>query len=316
MALKPVLKQVVLRPCDRENEPGMTKYYLARGETLPLNAQTRRWLRGSFVELSDGVTHYELTGPAGGEVVFLVGSLTVPLFYWDDVVSALHEQGLRTLAYSSYGRGYSDRIVGHYDRDLLVRQAHELLKALGLNEPWHLVGASMGALIALALLADSHEQTRSLTMIGPAGFTDGDAPPVKVATSQLLSAFLGKRFGQALLRSHLSHNVRTPEQVKTLTDMVCDSYRCEGSIYALLATLRDYPLHRQHGLYAQAAKLGIPTLLLWGEGDRVTPIGKFQEVADLLRPSRSRILSDCGHMVAFEYPGETAREMAAFYAGL
>jgi hypothetical protein len=49
----------------------------------PLNPDTRSRLRGSLIPLSDGITHYELTGPDDGELVFLLGGLTVPLFYWD-----------------------------------------------------------------------------------------------------------------------------------------------------------------------------------------------------------------------------------------
>jgi pimeloyl-ACP methyl ester carboxylesterase len=294
----------------------MSKYYRARGENLPLNPDTRSRLRGSFIPLSDGITHYELTGPEDGELVFLLGGLTVPLFYWDGVVDQLHAHGLRTLTYSAYGRGYSDRVGGPYDRELFVRQAHELLKALDIPQPWHTVGSSMGALTALGLLLRTHQQTKSLTLLGPAGFTEGDAPPVRLATTPTIGPFLGKHLGQLLLRSHLSHNVRTPAQVSALTNMVCDTYRCEGSMYALLATLHDYDFHRQQDIYRQAGRLGTPTLLLWGEQDQITPISKLPEVKALVNPQRCEVFPACGHMVPFEYPEKTAEEMAAFFTGL
>lgn len=294
----------------------MPKFYRARGENLPLTPDTRSRLRGSFIQLSDGITHYELTGPDDGELVFLLGGLTVPLFYWDGVVDHLHRRGLRTLTYSAYGRGYSDRIEGSYDRELFVRQAHDLVKALDVPQPWHTVGSSMGALTALGLLQRSHQQTKSLTLIGPAGFTEGDAPPVRLATAPGVGPFLGKHLGQFLLRAHLSHNVRTPAQVRALTDMVCDTYRCEGSMYALLATLRDHDMHRQQELYRQAGLLETPSLLLWGEEDQVTPIGKLPEVKALLSPRLCQVIPGCGHMVPFEYPEKTAVEMADFFAGL
>ncbi|MGW7196334.1 alpha/beta fold hydrolase [Streptomyces chryseus] len=294
----------------------MPTFYRARGENLPLNPDTRSRLRGSFIQLSDGITHYELTGPGDGELVFLLGGLTVPLFYWDGVVDHLHRRGLRTLTYSAYGRGYSDRVEGPYDRELFVRQAHDLVKAIGAAQPWHTVGSSMGALTALALLRRSHQQTKSLTLIGPAGFTEGDAPPVRLATAPGVGPFLGKHLGRLLLRAHLSHNVRTPAQVRTLTDMVCDTYRCEGSMYALLATLRDHDMHRQQDLYRQAGLLGTPTLLLWGEEDQVTPISRLPEVEALLNPQRCQAVPGCGHMVPFESPERTAAEMADFFAVL
>jgi pimeloyl-ACP methyl ester carboxylesterase len=294
----------------------VTGYYVARGETLALNADTRRWLRGSFVPLDDGVTHYELTGPEDGDLVLLLGSLTVPLFYWDAVIARLHHHGLRTLTYSAYGRGYSDRVAGPYDQELFVRQACDLLGVLGLSRPRHLVGSSMGAVTALALLGRTRDHTRSLSLLGPAGFTTGDPLPVRVATSKRFGPILGRRFGQQVLRGHLSHNVRTPDQIARITDMVCDSYRCEGSMWALLATLADYDLHNQQQLFTRAGQSGVPALLVWGDGDQVTPIHKLDEVTALLNPVRRRIFTDCGHMVPFEYPVETADELAAFFAGL
>ncbi|MDT5069703.1 MAG: hypothetical protein QOK02_5858, partial [Mycobacterium sp.] len=59
------------------------KYFTVSSESRRLDDLTRRQLRGSFIELSDGVTHYELRGPEEGALVVLVPGLTIPLFYWD-----------------------------------------------------------------------------------------------------------------------------------------------------------------------------------------------------------------------------------------
>ena len=80
------------------------KYFISPNEDRQLDATTRESLRGSFIRLSDGITHYELTGPADGAIVVLTGGLTVPLFYWDVTAAALHDYGLQTLTYSAYGR--------------------------------------------------------------------------------------------------------------------------------------------------------------------------------------------------------------------
>jgi hypothetical protein len=55
------------------------KYFVAAGEDRRLDAATRGRLRGSYIQLSDGITHYELTGPDGGDVVVLAGGLTILL---------------------------------------------------------------------------------------------------------------------------------------------------------------------------------------------------------------------------------------------
>src|ERR1700676_2262370 len=147
----------------------MTRYFIARGETQTLDETARSRLRGSFVRLSDGVTHHELKGPPGGDLVLLVPGITIPLFYWDALAAALHTRGLRTLAYSAYGRGYSDRVQATYDSALFLRQAEELGNVLGLTGPRHVAGTSMGALVAMALVLKNQSHIKSLTLIGPAG---------------------------------------------------------------------------------------------------------------------------------------------------
>ncbi len=100
----------------------MIDYFVARGESARLDETSRVGLRGSFALLDDGLTHYELRGPAGGELIVMIPGLTIPLFYWDRLAERLHAEGFRTLAFSAYGRGYSDRIRATYDDWLLVGQ--------------------------------------------------------------------------------------------------------------------------------------------------------------------------------------------------
>ncbi|MFI9412836.1 alpha/beta fold hydrolase [Nocardia gamkensis] len=287
------------------------KYFVVRGETRHLDQLTRAELRGDFLQCIAGITHYEMTGPEGGELVVCAGSLTTPLFYWDQLVSQLHSRGFRTLTYSLYGRGYSDRVQATYDEALLVGQLADLTQRLDLTEPFHLVGASMGALVAMAFARQHTARVASLTLAGPAGLQPAPAFAV-VLRNEAAGTFLAKRLGSKMLDRHLSHNVRDPERSAVLTAMVRESYQFEGSIYALSATIADFPLGGRQELYRQTGRLPIPKLLLWGDEDEVTPITSFDEVTALLAPTESHILAPCGHMVPFEEPAETALRFHAF----
>ncbi|MBE8519628.1 alpha/beta hydrolase [Amycolatopsis sp. H6(2020)] len=173
------------------------KYFVASDEDRRLDPAIRRTLRGSFVDLTDGVTHYELTGPDGGELVVLVGGLTIPLSYWDGLAARLHTRGMRTLAYSAYGRGYSDRIRGRYDEALFIRQLAELTSALDPTPPRHVVGTSMGALVAMAYANLHPESVATLTVAGPAGL--GERPRAqRLLRNDLLAGFVARRFGRKL----------------------------------------------------------------------------------------------------------------------
>ncbi len=292
----------------------MSRAYVAKGEDLVLDESARANARGSFVTLSDGVTHYELAGPDTGPLVLLIPGITIPLDYWDATAAQLHAAGLRTLAYSAYGRGWSDRVDGRYDQALFLRQLDELVDAVAAREALHVVGTSMGGLIAMAYATrDGVPKPLSLTLIGPAGLTERNQLGARLLAIDPLARVLGKYLGHRALGAHLAHNVRSSQDTQRLVRLVGEPYRFHGSIYALLSTLRDYPLTAQRDLYRRAGQLPIPTMLLWGKHDQVTPIEHLDTAGDLLRPDECHVVTDCGHMVPFEDPHGTARLLAAFF---
>jgi len=277
------------------------RYFVARGETRSLGPETRSGRRGSFAVLSDGTTHYELAGPESGPVLVFIPGLTIPLDFWDDVVGILHDRGFRTLTYSAYGRGYSDRLRGRYDRALFVRQLDDLVRRLGLSDV-HLVASSMGALIALAYAALPHARAVSLTLSGPAGLSAERNPIAVLPDRGPILPFIGRHLLRRNLLRHLANNVQAADDAARLRSLVLDGFQYEGSMFALTSTLKHFPLTGQDALF-DSAMVGLPpTLLFWGANDQVTPPTGFDQAVNLLDPVRAEYLADCGHMASFERP--------------
>jgi pimeloyl-ACP methyl ester carboxylesterase len=287
------------------------KYFVAQGEDRRLDAASRSGLRGAFVALSDGVTHYELAGPANGDVVVLVGGLTIPLFYWDSVAAMLHAAGLRTLAYSGYGRGYSDRPATRYDDALFIRQVAELIQALGLRGRHHIVGSSMGALTAMGFVSAYPATAATLTISGPAGLASKPAALRWLLVNDWLAGVFAKHFGHRWLEHHEGANLGDRTRVAELSAMIRDAYRYEGSLYALFSTLQSFGLFDRAALYQEIAELPVPTMLIWGRDDQVTPIDKLDTARALLRPVQCHVI-ECGHMVPFERPEEAVSKILSF----
>ncbi len=285
----------------------MIRYFVARGETSRLDDAARATLRGSFIRLPGGVTHYELAGRDDGELIVLIPGITIPLFYWDRLTERLQASGLRTLAFSAYGRGYSERVRATYDESLFVGQLEQLLDALALRGPRHIVGTSMGALVAMASVLSDPDDVRTLTLIGPAGLSGGPPAFIRRSGGGALTALLGRNLGRRGLLGHLAHNVADERDAAALTDMVIDGYRFEGSMYALFSTLIDFPLADRRPLYHDVARHEVPTLLLWGEHDQVTPISLFAEARALLgNDAAHAVIPRCGHMAPWEQPAAVA----------
>jgi pimeloyl-ACP methyl ester carboxylesterase len=283
------------------------RYFTARGETATLDDDARTTLRGSYVSLADGVTHYELAGPEGGELIVLIPGLTIPLFYWDRFTEQLHPKGFRTLAFSAYGRGYSDRVRATYNEPLFVGQLEQLIDALGLAGPRHVVGTSMGALVAMASVLSDPGNVGTLTLIGPAGLSGGPPAMIRHSGGGALTALLGRYLGRRGLFGHLHHNVADERDAAALRAMVTDGYRYKGSMYALFSTLIDFPLTDRRSLYRDVGRRQVPTLLLWGEHDQVTPVTFLPEARALLgKETDHTVISGSGHMAPFEQPAAVA----------
>ena len=104
--------------------------------SVELDERTRGGLSGAYCELSDGVTHYRLSGPADGPAVVMVHGGTVPHWIWDSLAECLSDDGFRALCYDQFGRGFSDRPKTTYNRALYERQLRELVDRLAFHEPF------------------------------------------------------------------------------------------------------------------------------------------------------------------------------------
>ena len=119
-------------------------YFILDPENKILDESEREKLGGSYINLSDGITHYRLSGPVDGKVVVLVHGGTVPMWTWNKQVEAFNDAGFRVLSYDKYGRGYSDRPNVTYDQELYKKQLLELVDELELTQKFDLIGLSVG----------------------------------------------------------------------------------------------------------------------------------------------------------------------------
>jgi pimeloyl-ACP methyl ester carboxylesterase len=64
----------------------------------------------------------------------------------------------------------------------------------------------------------------------------------------------------------------------------------------------------------KAARIECPTLLIWGDRDRILPVSQAQELAGSLPDARLEVLRDVGHCPMFETPAEFNALLAGFAA--
>lgn len=297
----------MLRPYDKI----MSWTFPYLGETEELNDAARANAPGTFVQLSNGYTHYELSGPAPlprGEgqgvraPVVLAHGFSVPYFIWDPTFAFLKESGFRVLRYDLFGRGYSDRPEVRYDIDLFCKQLGELLDTLGL-EQINLMGFSMGGPVTASFTAHNPQRVRRLVLIDPAG-----ARPVTF--SRMLKAATALRFGKRVLDLFGSgqsvkgneFDFYAPAHVKAFVDKYMVQLKYKGFTRAILSTMRHGMLGSFAEAYKQLGAQKIPVALFWGKNDKTVPFAHSDDIRAAIPQTEFFAFDNCGHIPHCEKP--------------
>ena len=268
--------------------------FFDRDENKELNDDTRQSADGSFVQLPDGVTHYELGGNEAGDVIVLVHGFSVPYFIFDPTFKFLTESGFRVLRYDLFGRGLSDRPHTRYRLDLFVKQLSDLLDALrfastGLNagsRPVNLIGLSMGGLIASAFTVRHPERVNKLVLIDPSGARPIPLSPILRAAKIpfVAEAVFGWIGGDTLIKG-AANDFFDPAWIAHFQSQYKVQTQYKGFKRAILSTLRNGVLNSYIDVYKALGKMDKPVLLFWGRSDITVPF----EHSDDLRAAISTV---------------------------
>jgi pimeloyl-ACP methyl ester carboxylesterase len=230
------------------------------------------------VKLSDGNVSYELSGPSDGQLVVLIHGVSGPMMVWDNNVDALTEAGYQVLRFDLYGRGGSERVKKNYDLPLYLRELTELLTVLKLEKPLNLVGSSMGAIIATAFTLEHPEKVQRLALIGPAGFKARLPASIRSIEVPEVSDLIFKIEGEKAVLEQNRRYFYEPENFEAFLDSYKEQLKINGSLEAILSTLRNVPLQNYLSEYEKLTALKTRVLLIWGLEDDAFPYRNHREL--------------------------------------
>jgi pimeloyl-ACP methyl ester carboxylesterase len=267
-------------------------------ERRTLDAEARDGVPGQFVRLTDGVTHYEVGGPADGPRVVLVHGFSVPAYIWDTTFAALTNAGFRVARYDMFGRGWSDRPDATYSLPMFARQLGELLDSLGWREPVHVAGLSFGGPVTATFIGAHPGRVRSWTLVDPAAGG-------RQTTPRFFSwPFLGNVLWQGLAVPGMADGQLTDFEEPAKWPDWADRYRVQmryrGFGRALLRTRQATQELSSDTLYARAGATSVPTLLIWGTDDQTVPIANAAGVRRAIPQAEFHAIDSAGHLPTME----------------
>jgi pimeloyl-ACP methyl ester carboxylesterase len=272
-------------------------------EKSTLTAGNRKNIEGNFIKLSNGVTHYQLEGPASGEVIILVHGFSVPYYIWDGTYEFLVKNGYRVLRYDTYGRGYSDRPNVIYDKELYETQLLELINGLNLQHPVTLAGISFGGEIITNFTCQHPDLINKVILIDP-GYEN--AKPVAPQYFTLYNeAVNSNKRANGQLSDFLYPN-KHPEWVKRYLPQM----RYKGFRKAIVSTMYNYD---QNGRQSNTClnSTNKPVLLIWGKKDKTVPFRFSDSIRSVLKVDFFPV-DDAGHLPSIEKPDTVNTKILSF----
>jgi len=253
---------------------------------------------GQFVELSNGMVHYEMSGDENAQTVVLLHGYSVPMYIWDMTFNPLVEAGFRVLRLDLYGRGFSDRRDLRYDKDLYISQISELLEALNITGPVDLIGMSMGGSISVAFTDQYPEKIRKIVFIDTEFSSGGTPYPPDFMTTGVRQLREG---AESMAEGQLG-DFYNPDKFPGWPDKYRVQMQYDGFFRALVSTSMYFYLTNFQEIYERVGQQGRDILIVWGNDDMNIPVEIGEMVQSVLRGSQLVVIEESGHLPHYEQP--------------
>ncbi len=261
-----------------------------------------------FISHNNYHAHYEIDGPESGPVFVLVNGLTQYSSLWRPYVTALAGAGFRVATFDLLGQGDSDKPALFISQEDQVAVLRKLVDTLGQDNPVYLAGISFGGLIALRY-AIAYPET--LAGLVPMSTFAELSPQLSLLGAALRNGLVlgGIGYLQDLLLPMNLSNEWLGAQMENLGAIKRPGWLA-NDVYALQNLMESFidftPL--TPGL----ARISVPTLILNGEFDFLTPRALHETMRVHIPDSALVIIPRAYHAFTLEKPTLTAHLLRRF----
>ena len=250
----------------------------------------------TYVRAADGTRiHYSITGRPGAPPILFIQGLGADKNGWNLQRLAL-APWYRTIAFDNRGAGRSDKPYGDYSLEQMADDAVAVLDDAGVERA-HVVGASMGGVISQILALRHPDRVGSLTL----ACTACRHHPWR---RELLAdwAETAHRDGMGAMTAKAARWVIGPRSFRRLTPAIGwmgplalsrPPHAFAGQVASILAI--------DDGLADELSTIDVPTLVMVGNQDILTPRGDSEEIAEQIPTAELVVISGAAHGFMIEH---------------
>jgi 3-oxoadipate enol-lactonase len=253
------------------------------------------------IDIAGTDLYYERRGR--GEPMLLIQGLGGNSLHWGEGFLGGLEDGFELILFDNRGAGRSGAFEAQHTIADLAADAIGLLDALEI-ESAHVVGISMGGMVAQEIVLRAPERVRTLTL----GCTFPGGPDAKMTDMSVIALL-----AEAVLSGDPAAAMRAGYQV-----MISERYGSqEGAyeVYTEVASQHPAPVSllmaqlaaiMEHDTSERLADVEVATLVIHGTEDRLLESVNGELLAQLIPNARLELLEGSGHMFFWEQPQRSA----------
>lgn len=260
---------------------------------------------------SNGIElYYEIHG--AGKALVLISGLGYPLWQWHKMVPFLAEH-FQVITFDNRGVGQSDKPAGPYTAQMLAADTAGLLDSLGIEKAV-IMGHSMGGFVAQAMALDFPHKVEKLILCST-NFGGPRHVPVTAEAMKVLSDVTSDavtRFKNGLVVSTApGWSEKNPEMIETWLQWRIAN-PIEPASYQAQMMIGLGLMPEAAAFESKLSRVEVPTLILFGEHDKVVPPANASLLAEKIAGSKVIIFPDAGHFFPMEIAEAASRAVIEF----
>jgi pimeloyl-ACP methyl ester carboxylesterase len=246
----------------------------------------------SFVVKQEG--EYKYIDEGNGETLLLLHGLFGALSNWESVINEfstryrvvipvmpIYEMPIKTASLEG--------LVSFIEKFVAFKSLHNVT----------LLGNSLGGHVALIYTLTNKDNVKRLVLTGSSGLFENS-----------MGGSFPKRGSYDYIKERVAYTFHDPATAsKDLVDEVFDITKDIPKCMRIVAIAKSA---QRHNMAKEIPKIEVPTLLVWGLNDTITPPIVAYEFNKLIPNSILRFIDNCGHAPMMEHPEKFNKLLSAF----